>query len=81
MSGLKHRTAFECGMGGSNSLDETGHHPLYFWPECQAKICWATSVGPSDRFENLAQFCEQNGLVEEARYFESARSKSGSLDF
>ncbi len=81
MFGLKHCIAFECGMGGSNSLDETDRHPLYFCPECQAKICWATSVSPSDRFEKLAQFCEENGLVDEARCFEAARLRSGSLDF
>ena len=81
MFGLKHCIAFECGMGGANSLDETDRHPLYFCPECQAKICWATSVDPSERFAKLAQFCEQNGLVEEAGYFETARLKSGSISF
>ena len=75
MFGLKHCVAFECGMCGSNHLAETDRHPLYFCPECHAKICWATSADPLERFEKLAEFCEQNGLTEEARYFETARSQ------
>ena len=81
MFGLKHCIAFECDMCGSNHLAETDRHPLYFCPECHAKICWATSADPLDRFAKLSEFCEQNGLTEEARYFEAARSKLAESAF
>jgi archaemetzincin len=73
MLGMLHCTAYKCGMNGSNSLAESDRRPLWFCPECVAKVCWATGVDPRDRFTKLAEFCSANGLQKEAEHYEASR--------
>ena len=68
MIGILHCTDWECGMNGSNNLAESMRHPAYLCPECIKKLWWATGVDPSQRFRDLADFCEEHGLEEEAYY-------------
>jgi hypothetical protein len=35
-----------------------------------AKVCWATGADPADRYRLLAEFCSENGLAREARFYE-----------
>jgi len=72
MFSMAHCTAYECNMCGSNNRAESDRHPLTCCPECVAKICHATDCAPLPRFEELAGFCEEQGLVgAESRYREA----------
>jgi archaemetzincin len=53
MFGIRHCIAYECGMNGSNHLDERDRQPLEFCPECQAKIWWALKLDPLARSRAL----------------------------
>lgn len=69
MLSIRHCTAFECGMCGSNSRPESDRRPLAFCPECEAKVWWATGADPVARFEALAAWCRAQGLAPEADHF------------
>ncbi len=69
MFSIKHCIAYECNMCGSNHRDESDRHPLHLCPECVAKVCWATGARPIERYNRLADFCEQHGLDDEAEFF------------
>ncbi len=66
MFGIEHCTAYECGMNGSNNLEETDRCPLAFCPECSAKICWACGAQPEKWYAGLAEFAEQHDFTDEA---------------
>ena len=69
MFSMAHCTKYECVMSGSNHLLETNAHPLDTCPECVAKICWLANYEPQKRYENLTNFCKENGLKAEAETF------------
>ena len=69
MFSIRHCIRYKCNMCGSNSRDESDRHPLAFCPECAAKIWWATQTHPTDYYRKLADFCQQAGLPDEARYY------------
>jgi archaemetzincin len=69
MFSLEHCTAYECVMGGSNSLDESDRRPLELCPECMAKICWATERDPIARYRDLQAFAAEHGFTDEAAFF------------
>jgi archaemetzincin len=76
MLSLQHCTAYECGMNGSNSLEESDRRPMAFCPECDAKIWWSCSVSDRRRrYDRLASFAERKGLKEEAALWRSCRGK------
>jgi archaemetzincin len=62
MFGIKHCTAYECCMNGSNHLAESDRAPLVFCPECDAKLWWACSLTPSKRAKALHTFAKEHGL-------------------
>jgi len=66
MFSILHCTAYECGMCGSNHMEESDKRPLLFCPECMAKVCWATKVDPKQHFEAMQKFLKTAGLAEEA---------------
>jgi len=70
MFSLRHCTAWECNMQGSNSLEEIDSHPLALGPECAAKLSWATGAIPTRRFTRLASFCRRHALLGEALAYE-----------
>jgi archaemetzincin len=70
MFSMKHCTAHECVMGGSNNLDETDRAPVWLCPQCMAKMCWATHTDPIERYAKLAKFMRKRGFTEEAAFFE-----------
>jgi archaemetzincin len=72
MFSLRHCTAYECVMGGSNNLAESDRRPLALCPECTAKICWATKRDPVSRCRELQAFAEQHGFAEDAAFFRRA---------
>ena len=58
MFSIRHCTAYECLMCGSNSLTESDGRPVVFCPECMAKVCWSTKTEPLERMKKLAAFCK-----------------------
>ncbi|MHC4661963.1 MAG: archaemetzincin [Planctomycetota bacterium] len=75
MFSMKHCTAYECNMCGCNNRKESDRNPLWLCPECMSKICWATKTNPLARYEHLSEFCCENGLVREARFYNRSREK------
>jgi archaemetzincin len=69
MLGIPHCTAYECGMNGSNSRDESDRRPLEFCPECQAKVWWALRVDPAQRCRRLADLAAEDGLDHDAQHW------------
>lgn len=72
MFSIRHCTAYECNMCGSNNREESDRQPLYLGPECHAKICWATGCDPLARCRALADYCERNGLEQTRDYYQQA---------
>ena len=72
MFSMRHCTAYQCGMCGSNHREESDRRPLALCPECLAKVCWATGSDTIERYERLAAFCREHGLSAEAEFFEKA---------
>ena len=79
MFGMKHCTAYSCGMCGSNSLEESDRRPIHFCPECTPKVAWATGVDLVDRAHRLAAFCTRTGLLDEANYYSRSAEQIASV--
>ncbi|HKX84430.1 MAG TPA: archaemetzincin [Pyrinomonadaceae bacterium] len=62
MFSIRHCTKYECVMSGTNHLDETDSRPVDACPECTAKVCWLSDIGPAERYKRLIDFCLRNGL-------------------
>ena len=75
MFSMQHCTLFQCNMQGSNHLEESDKQPLGLCPQCHAKLLFATGCSPAKRFKDLAKFCHDNGMEEEAKYFKLALEK------
>jgi archaemetzincin len=69
MLGIKHCTAYECGMNGTNSLDETDRHPTAFCPVCERKLWWALELERRSRYQKLADYAAAKGLKEEEKFW------------
>ena len=63
---IRHCTAFECCMNGSNSLDESDRTPLVYCPECDPKLWWSCKLEPASRALALAAFANRHALEREA---------------
>jgi archaemetzincin len=81
MLGNWHCTQFQCGMNGSNHLDESDRRPPWFCPEDEMKVWWACRVDPAERYRRLAEFAARYELEQEAEFWrtsERAVMKNGS---
>lgn len=72
MFSMRHCTAYDCSMCGSNSREESDRRPLWLCPECWCKVVWAAGVDPVDRFAKLREFCRRTGLPAERDYYDRA---------
>jgi archaemetzincin len=79
MFSIGHCIQFQCGMCGSNHREEADRRPLWFCPECMAKVCWITDADPVRRYRALAEFCEQNGLDTQKAFFEKSLRTLGEM--
>lgn len=70
MFGIKHCTAYECCMNGSNHQAESDQTPLVFCVECDAKLWWACGLNVSKRAKSLHQFAIENDLKSDAAQWE-----------
>lgn len=69
MFGLKHCTAYRCGMSGTNSLAETDRAPMAFCPECERKLWWALGLDIERRYTALIAFAKARGLSHQAMFW------------
>lgn len=72
MFGIQHCTAYQCGMNGSNHLEESDRQPLGFCPECEMKVWWACRLNPVRRYGQLAAYAGEKGLETEASAWKAA---------
>lgn len=63
---------YECCMCGSNHRDESDRRPLWFCPECAAKVWWATGADPAKRYSALAELCEKHKLAAESEFYKKS---------
>jgi hypothetical protein len=63
---------FECGMNGTNNLDEEDAQPLHFCAQCTAKVCWASGAEPGAWMNAVREFLETAGLKEDAEFYRKA---------
>jgi archaemetzincin len=75
MLGIFHCTLYECGMNGSNTLQESDRQPLGFCPECEMKIWWACPVNPARRYQQLAAYATKKGFEAEAKAWRAATAR------
>jgi len=75
MFSILHCTAWECCMNGSNTREESDRHPLWFCPECNAKVCWATRVDPVPRYRKTVEVCKKLGFEEERAFYEKSLAR------
>jgi archaemetzincin len=61
MFGIRHCTAYECGMNGSNNSGERDRQPLEFCPECQPKLWWTLKLDPLARSRALEAVARRHG--------------------
>lgn len=69
MLGIKHCTAYECAMNGSNHQAESDSRPLAFCPECSGKVWWACRADPRKQTAALLEFAEQHNLPQAAEFW------------
>jgi archaemetzincin len=76
MFGLAHCIYFSCLMNGSNHLQESDRRPLHLCPVCLRKLQFSVGFDVVKRYQALAQFDEQAGLEDEARWLHSRVEKT-----
>ncbi len=76
MFGLAHCIYFSCLMNGSNHLQESDRRPLHLCPVCMRKLQFSVGFDVVKRYQALAQFDEQAGLDDEARWLLSRGEKT-----
>jgi len=72
MFSMKHCTACECNLCGSNHREESDRRPIACCPECVAKLWWVTGADPVARYRKLAAFCKEQGLRPEQKFYEKS---------
>ncbi|MDB5339228.1 MAG: hypothetical protein JWN70_4847 [Planctomycetaceae bacterium] len=72
MLGISHCTAWQCGMNGSNSLEESDRGWLHFCAECQPKVWWYCNVEPQKHLAGMVEFAKTQKLDESAQYWQRA---------
>jgi archaemetzincin len=74
MFGMQHCTAYECGMNGSNHLQEADRNSLCFCPECSAKVLWARQAKSEEWYERLCNFAKKHQLAEAEAIWERCKA-------
>jgi archaemetzincin len=69
---MRHCTAYECSMNGSNSQAEADGKPLHLCPVCLRKLCWNLQVEPVPYLRRLEKFCRAHDLADEADWYARA---------
>jgi archaemetzincin len=81
MFSMRHCTAYECNMCGSNHRQESDRRPIACCPECVAKVCWATRTELLPRYGKLLEFARTHGLKDAAETYEkSIKALGGTVE-
>lgn len=72
MLSIPHCQHYLCNMNGRSGLPEFDRAPLYFCPDCLAKLLYATGADPLSRFVALERQTREGGLRAEEAYFRRA---------
>lgn len=75
MLSLLHCRLYECGMNGANHREESDRHPLWFCPECEAKVLFATAAPARARYQALAAWFAEAGLADEAAFYQRSAAR------
>jgi archaemetzincin len=67
---MEHCISYNCGMNGSNSLEESDRRPLFFCPVCLKKLQWNLKFDVLSRYEKLKEFFAKNGMLQEAQWLD-----------
>jgi archaemetzincin len=78
MFGIKHCTAYECCMNGSNHQAESDQTPLVFCVECDAKLWWACGLNAPKRAKALHTFAKEHRLGTDAAQWEKIAKALGT---
>ena len=62
MYGLTHCTFFECGLNGSNHLEEADRRPIHLCPVCMRKLHWSSELNPLERYYHLHEIYRRLGF-------------------
>lgn len=68
MYGLTHCTYFECGLNGSNYLDESDRRPTHICPVCLRKLHWSAEIDPAERYFGLHEVYQTLGFSASAEF-------------
>lgn len=68
--GIKHCTAFECVMNGTNSLEELDSQFAEPCPVCLRKLTWNIGLDPIARYEKLREFYRREQIDELATWLD-----------
>ncbi|AWV89446.1 archaemetzincin [Bradymonas sediminis] len=68
MYGLTHCTYFECGLNGSNYLDESDRRPIHLCPVCLRKLHWSADLDPAQRYFELDKAYQMLGFRDSAEF-------------
>ncbi len=74
MFGIKHCTAYRCGMNGSNGLAETDRAPLAFCPVCLQKLQSSIGFDVAERDAKIAAVLADDGLDDDAQWYLDRRA-------
>jgi len=72
MFSLPHCVVWECNVNGSNHQAEKDRRPLWLCPLCLQKFEWNIGFDSLERFKALNDFCKQNKLEDEEKYYQKA---------
>lgn len=70
MFGLQHCIFFQCGLCGSNHLQESDARPIHLCPVCLRKLQYNMGFDPVARYRKLKAFYRKYGLAPEAKWVE-----------
>lgn len=72
MYSIKHCTAYNCNMSGSNHLEELDRRPLWYCPQCLGKISWNLNINEIARLEKLKAFWDEHHEPIASNYYQQA---------
>jgi archaemetzincin len=68
---MEHCIFYDCGMNGSNSLEESDKRPLFFCPVCLKKLQRNLKFDVLSRYEKLKDFFAKNRMTQEAQWLDN----------
>lgn len=69
MFSIEHCIYYRCCMNGCSGRREMDDQPLWFCPQCQAKVAYATGGDPAKQLAAIIAFAENHGLQPEAAFW------------